>query len=470
MRAVGYSPGAAVADLVDNSFTAGARRVSVDFEWNGRDSVILIQDDGRGMSGPALGEAMRLGSANPRDARKSNDLGRFGMGMKTASFSQCRRLTVLSRREGYAAVYWCWDLDYVASTDTWRLLRTPGPPGALEKLEGAESGTVVAWEDMDRLVGAARADNSDDRDRFWKVAKEVKDHLAMVFHRFIESGKLKLSVNGNAVEPWNPFMPGAEGCQSLADESLLDGRVRVKSYVLPHTSRLSSAERERGGGRRGWTAMQGFYVYRNERLLVDGSWLGLFRREEDARLARIMVDITNADDEAWQIDIKKSRARPPAGIASDLHRLGRQARSASSKVFRHRGVSLSGHRLQPMVHVWEELMRQGQRFYRVNRTHPALASVLDEAGSLRGRLEIALRMVEETVPVTRIYSDMAADPDAQGEPLAGEDEEKVMELMGAIYGYLVGSIGAKNAADRLGMMDPFNLYPTLVERFLQDNS
>lgn len=466
MRAIGYSPEAALADLIDNSISANARKVIIDFTWRGRESTILVQDDGFGMSGLELGEAMRLGSGNPLAERASHDLGRFGMGLKTASFSQCRRLTVLSRKSGYAPVYWCWDLDHVAATDRWHLLRTPGPAGALERLDDSESGTIVAWELMDRLVGEAREDSDDDQDRFWRMAKDVKTHLAMVFHRYIESGKLKLIVNGDVVEPWNPFMPGSAGCQQIASESLLNGRVEVRSYVLPHLSRLSRTDRHHWGGRRGWTAMQGFYVYRNERLLVGGSWLGLHRRDEDSKLARIMVDIRNTDDAAWQIDIKKSTARPPAGLRSDLERLGRQAKTASARVFRHRGVRLGGQGLEPVMPVWDEMMRQGRRFYQINRSHSAVAALLDEAGPLRDRLETLLRLIEETVPAARIFSDFSQDSDRQGEPLEGEDEARIMQMMQPIYALLVKKAGPTGAAGQLRMMQPFNLYPDIIEQFL----
>jgi hypothetical protein len=466
MRAIGYTPASALADLVDNSISATARRVSIHFEWRGRDSYIVVEDDGDGMSGIDLIEAMRLGSAHPDTRRSKRDLGRFGMGLKTASFSQCRRLTVLSRKNGYAPVYWCWDLDHVAKTNRWELLRRPGPPGLLEKLEGVDSGTIVVWEQMDNVVGDVASSSEDGRDRFYRMAHGVKKHLAMVFHRFIESGSLSLFVNNIEVDPWNPFLPGTNGTQSIADESLLEGRVRVKSYVLPRLSKLSSADRERAGGVRGWNAMQGFYVYRSERLLVGGNWLGLFRRDEDTKLARIMVDISNEDDRAWQIDIKKSRARPPAGIADELDRLGRQARTASISVYR---THVAGPFVQPgivTIPLWDEVMRQGQRFYRVNRDHPAVAGLLANAGDLRRNLETILRMVEESVPVARIFSDQASDPEKEIVPLAGEEEEVIVSMIETVYSSLAKKDGPENALNQLRIMEPFSLYPYLLERLI----
>ena len=464
MRSVGYSPETALADLIDNSITAGARHVDLKFEWNGADSVISIRDDGRGMSTGELIEAMRLGSGDPRQQRGPRDLGRFGMGLKTASFSQCRKLTVATKKEGYAATYACWDLDAIAETNRWQLARTSGPAGTLDGL--GTTGTTVVWEKMDRLVGFSSADDENRQAEFWKVGRSVRDHLAMVFHRFIETGRLTIRINEVEVEPWNPFLPEEKGGQSLADETLLSGRVRVRSYVLPHLSRLTSAIKERAGGVRGMTGMQGFYVYRGERMLVAGSWLGLARRHEDTKLARLLIDISNADDEAWQIDIKKSTARPPAGLRSDLDRLARQAQLGSRKVYRHRGVSTGGVRTNPTEPVWDEMLRQGKRFYQINRKHPAVELLVSGSGMDAARVEAVLRMVEETVPVARIYSGIADGSAEPPEPLEGEADEKVIELLQTVYESLCGRSGPAAAADTLAMMEPFCQYPAIVQRFL----
>ena len=122
-RAIGYNLETAVADIIDNSISAGAKNVYINRIWDGSNTVITIKDDGRGMSSDEIVEAMRPGSQNPLETRSTNDLGRFGLGMKTASFSQCRKLTVISKKTGYHSAYWTWDLDYVALTHKWELIR-----------------------------------------------------------------------------------------------------------------------------------------------------------------------------------------------------------------------------------------------------------------------------------------------------------------------------------------------------------
>ncbi|MGD0762770.1 MAG: ATP-binding protein [Roseiarcus sp.] len=188
LRGVGSSASTALADLIDNSISAGARNVWLDFKFLGPDSVITVRDDGRGMSEDELRRAMTLGGVGPLAQREAADLGRFGLGLKTASFSQCRCLTVVAKSAGVVS---CrrWDLDYIARPDVrdWRLLSAPRPgsEGLLDALDPIEHGAVVVWQGIDRIVGAARADDRLAEDAFYDLAARVGRHLGMVFHRYL---------------------------------------------------------------------------------------------------------------------------------------------------------------------------------------------------------------------------------------------------------------------------------------------
>ena len=94
-RAIGYSIEAAVADIIDNSISARAKNIWINFEWEGSETWLAVKDDGSGMNNDELVQAMRPDSKNPLDDRSTKDLGRFGLGLKTASFSQCRLLSVI---------------------------------------------------------------------------------------------------------------------------------------------------------------------------------------------------------------------------------------------------------------------------------------------------------------------------------------------------------------------------------------
>ena len=280
LRAFGYNMQTAIADLIDNSISAGAKNVWLSFCWDGANSHVSIRDDGYGMTEAQLIDAMRPGSQSPMIERDSDDLGRFGLGLKTASFSQCRRLTVASRSENHQVATRRWDLDYVNQVDEWRLLRSPAD-GSAEKLNNLESmihGTIILWKCLDRVVGEAKTNDQKAQDDFFETIEVVENHLAMVFHRFLEKrDRFKIWIGQHPIEPWNPFLPDAQTTQFLPVELLTfkDEIVTVQPYVLPHHSKITPDTYKKAAGVNGWNAQQGFYVYRNERLLVAGDWLGL---------------------------------------------------------------------------------------------------------------------------------------------------------------------------------------------------
>jgi hypothetical protein len=331
LRGLGYTTATAIADVVDNSITAGSSSVAVEFTWNDGEATIVIRDDGRGMTDVELDHAMRLGDRNPLDQRSHGDLGRFGLGLKTASFSQCRRLTVASRKAGFNSTTCLrWDLDVLAAgtdDDGWYLLEGPSHSAEplIAPLESCSQGTVVVWEILDRIVTPGFREQD-----FLDLIDRVERHLAMVFHRFIAGTRpeLGLVINGRPVGAWDPFLAQHPATWSSPLDAIPapGGTVEVQSHVLPHKDRLEQKQYEEAAGPDGWTAQQGFYVYRNRRLLVAGSWLSLGRgrawtKEEAHRLARIRVDLPNTADFAWKIDIRKSIARPPVEIRDRLTRL-----------------------------------------------------------------------------------------------------------------------------------------------------
>ncbi len=339
-RAIGYNLQTAIADIIDNSISAQAQNVWIQFQWEGEQSYIAITDDGTGMSANELNLAMRAGSQSPLVKRSSADLGRFGLGLKTASFSQCKRLTVVSKKKTHALAYRCWDIDYVTQVGKWKLLIYLSNVSFSEKLTQQESGTTIIWEHLDKLVQNTQKDDDKDFNNFLKAIELVKHHLAMVFHRYIEQKKLAIWINERPVEAWDPYLRGEAATQPLNEESFMEGKVNVKPYVLPHHSKINKPTFERAAGSQGWNAQQGFYIYRNERLLVAGDWLGMFKKEEHYKLARIIIDIPNSIDNEWQIDIKKSVARPPARLRKELRRIANYTRSRAVEIYRHRGKKL----------------------------------------------------------------------------------------------------------------------------------
>lgn len=317
LRGLGYSTATAIADIVDNSISADARRVDIHFEWAGSDSWVRISDDGLGMDDAGLEAAMQLGARDPRAVRDPGDLGRFGMGLKTASFSQARGLTVLSHQAGGSATCLRWDLDVLEGQGRadWPLIEGPAPgsENRLELPEGAKSGTVVLWEGLDRIV--TEGFSADD---MLELVDNVDAHLAMTFQRLIGAGpgQIDLRLNGRRVRPWDPFLTGHPGKALETPEYRLMGtpEVVVQCHVLPHKDRLSPEEYRNAAGPEGWTSQQGVYIYRNRRLLAVAGWMRLgergrqWTRDEPHRLARIRLDIPNSADAEWGINVLKSTA------------------------------------------------------------------------------------------------------------------------------------------------------------------
>jgi len=473
LRGLGYSASTALADLIDNSISAGADQVDLMFQWRGAESNIRVLDNGCGMTDAELDKAMRLGERDPRDMRGTGDLGRFGMGMKTASFSQCRRLTVASRKGGVTSCL-RWDLDVLVSSgnDGWLLLEGPheGSDDLLSVL--GPNGTLVAWEVLDRLVTPGFSEQD-----FLDVLDRVEQHLAMVFHRYLEGQhpKLKLTINGRLLVPWDPFLAAHPATSSSPVERMptASGMVEVQWHVLPHKDKLDPGVHESAGGRDGWTAQQGFYVYRNERMLLAGSWLGLgsprpWSKEEAFRLARIRMDIPNSADEEWKIDIRKSVARPPVSVRNRLTRLAEDARTHARRVFAHRGQISRGN-AQAVSHAWRVDQGESGVRYRIDENHPAVRGVLDGAGPLLPALKAMLRVIEETVPVQRIWLDTAEAQETPRTGFAGEPPAEVATILGAVFRNMVERRGysPSEARERLLHTEPFHDYPDLVAA-LQD--
>ena len=469
LRGLGYSTATALADLVDNSIAAGASNVDLTFVWEGPDSYVTIQDNGQGMDDAELDRAMRLGQQSPLEARADSDLGRFGLGLKTASFSQCRRLTVASGKESGSIGCLRWDLDVLAASgdDLWRLLVGPadGSHRLLEALQVAGRGTLVVWEVLDRIVTPGFSEQN-----FLDMIDTVECHLAMVFHRYLAgpSPKIRVAINGRAVVPWDPFLQSHHATWS--SPMVLRGLgIVAQCHVLPHKDRLDRRQYEVAAGPQGWTGQQGFYVYRKERLLVAGSWLGLGRgrswtKEEAHRLARIRLDIPNSADAEWKIDIRKSTARPPVAMREDLTHMMEDTCRRARRVFAARGRIPRSAGSGPVAQAWRtERLNEGMR-YRIDLSHPAIAAVLSNAGALAPQIKAMIRVVEETVPVQRIWLDTAEGRETPRTGFGGRPSEEIRSVAAVLFKDLVYRQGLTPdlARQRLLRAEPFHDYPELA--------
>jgi hypothetical protein len=476
LRGIGYSPATAIADLIDNSVSAGARNVWLDFSFDGPASTIRVIDDGGGMSSDGLRRAMTLGGINPLHHRSLRDLGRFGLGLKTASFSQCRCLTVAAKSDGVVSIR-RWDLDYIAQPNVgeWRLLSSPrtGSEDLIKPLDDLTSGTIVVWEGLDKIVGGAARTDSKAEDAFLGLAERIERHVGMVFHRFLEGhpAALRIFINGQRIKPWDPFLISHPATDPTPTETIprADGFIELQGFVLPHKDQLSEEQFRNAGGIDGWSAHQGFYVYRNRRMLVSGGWLGLgeprvWTMEESFKLARLRLEFPNSADQEWDIDVKKSVARPPRWLRSRITDLAERVRTSARQVFAHRGTY--GRRavvvdLQP---AWIGHTINGISSYRINREHPAIERIVESAGN--EAVEQMLRIIEETVPVQRIWLDTAENGEAPKQAFAEAASAEMEALARGMLSHLTGKVGLsrERALMQLRRTEPFQNYPELLEQ------
>lgn len=462
MRAVGYSFETAVADIIDNSIAAGASQIRIRFSPYGSPYVAVI-DDGCGMDGPELTQAMRHGCRNPEEIRIDTDLGRFGLGLKTASLSQCRKLTVISRKNGTVSSR-RWDLDFIEDREDWALLILDK-----EDLEDSpvlselgDRGTAVIWEDFDRVsAGESSLESS-----LCDAIDRSRDYLALVFHRYLsgEPGlrKVAISINDNYIDSFDPFLTWQSATQRLQIEKFkVDGEdIIVEPFILPHQSKLKKVEIEKAGGKEGLLRHQGFYVYRNRRLISWGTWFRLAKQEELTKLARVKVDIPNSLDHLWEVDIKKSVAHPPEAVRQNLKRIIARIFESSRRVYTYRGRISNTNNL---IHAWNRVVDREGIAYSVNRSHPVISEL---QGSLNDHqkylLDGLLRTLEISFPAEAFYADMAGD---QRNVKQGTDSpEELLDLAKMLLSTAGSSEAAEKLLSSLRFIEPFCHYPEIFDK------
>lgn len=410
MRAVGYTLQTAIADIVDNSISANAGSVGIYFNSSTPDHLAVI-DDGDGMSAADVQNAMRLAGRSPKAPRGETDLGRFGLGLKTASLSQCRTLTVVSSRNGEVCGY-MWNLDYLSEVGRWALIELSQDeirdlPRAVDFLS-TEHGTMVLWRDLDYLV-YARGTSQKSLD---EALVATRDHLALVFHRYLngEHGRpFSIRINGKEPEKIDPFLEDRRATQPGPVESFkVDGQVvTARPYTLPFISKLTETDRRRAGVTTTLRDSQGFYIYRQMRLVIWGTWFSIMPKEDTGRLARVKVDVPNTLDHLWALDIKKSAAVPPPAVKKELRRIVDRIIEPSRKAHRYRGRVATGDRI---TRVWTLIEDRDGFRYSINRDHPLIKAIGAEVdGTVAGDIGRALQLIEEHFPIYDAYNRLGQD-------------------------------------------------------------
>jgi hypothetical protein len=427
LRDVGYTFEIAVADILDNSISASATEVKI-YTVPKPELVFYMLDNGNGMSDNELLEAMRLATKNPDDERDKKDLGRFGLGLKTASFSQCKNLTVISKKDNQLSIKQ-WDLDYISEVNEWKLI-TPElhlykKNPFFDELLNNKSGTLVIWENIDKYK----------KETFSHKIEKLNNHLSLVFHRFLEGAdsfkRLKISVNDNYLKPFDPFNSSHDATFEQSPEiiNFYNSNIKITSFILPHHKKLSQEEWDRFGTEDGYIKSQGFYLYRANRLLIYGTWWGLHKASDAHKLVRVKIDISNNQDKYWGIDIKKSTANPLPELKKDLKRIIEKVTKDGFKPFSTRGRKIND---KTTTRFWTIIPDNDEFHFGINKEHPVYKKLIESLPKENQDLFSSyLKGLQAYLPLESIQHQLQHNPHKikQEEVISDDDKKELFSKL-----------------------------------------
>lgn len=362
-RDTGYQLHTAISDIIDNSVEHEAKNIEIFLEQDVRSGITLqIFDDGEGMSKEELLAAMQYGAE--RKGKKGN-LGKFGLGLKTASTAFADMLTVISRRKNKDNLYTaCWDLDHIRKVNDWEMTFRKSSDSEIKEYERrlkGKGGTLVKWDKCGRIFSGDSQDEVKDKKRLQSHIKKTQFHIRQTFQRFLDhkdkrARSLNISINGEPVKHWDPFVLREKktkdaGSKKIKVEGLENGpgELEIKFYILPRKEEFSSGDSYEEAQVR--PAYQGIYVYRENRMIHGPDWLDLFSRDTHYQLCRVEMSFDSRLDYAFRVDLKKSQIlidsllnaeitdflRPRIREGNDLARQGERAGIKKTSDEAHKG-------------------------------------------------------------------------------------------------------------------------------------
>ncbi len=473
IRSIGYNFNSALADIIDNSISAKAKNVQINLVPH--IPAIVIVDDGEGMSPEQLDCAMDLGSKNPNEDRNAFDLGRFGLGLKSASFSQCRKLTVTSLKKGGLSSM-TWDLGVVEKQDKWLILENDDEHinnlPYVESLKKSRHGTIVMWEDFDRIKNS----NGDLANALQKSLNEAYEYLALVFHKFVSANQIKISICGNELAKKDPFLLNRPDTQKFKEDPLpvknSKGEiclVTVKTYILPFPRNISVEERKLMGVNEDMRNQQGFYVYRSNRLIVWGTWLHMVGMNELYKNARVEVNIPNTLDDIWEVDIKKASATIPGVIRTPLMAHVKKAIEGSSRVYKKRGENQSKEKGYQTI--WNVSEERDTYDITINKDNPLIVQLKSELNAEQTAMfDTLIRDIESNLPKMKIYTQIAGTKEDLGTQTSDEIEQNVRSILKTMSGLTseekLAFLGTLFQAEPYSLQE--GLYDKLAEELKND--
>lgn len=321
LRDTGYDFNTAAADIIDNSIAAGATKICVDIvlEDTGK-RFVFFGDNGGGMNQEELLNALRYGAPKRSDEKS---LGKFGLGLKTASSSICKRFDVISRKSSTNELAKLgWDVEIVARENSWVNIKDPVTQEDREDFSEycGDKGTLVVWSNCDQMLGSTYSEpgGSQEKRAITNLQKKLKEHIAITYHKFLmvsdtSQPNIQIFLNGEIVDGFNPFyikksdqvLPPDRTKILITTASGVEYIANIHAWILPHSKTMSKVENDEFAKLR--NKNQGFYIYREGRLISSGGWHGLFALEDHYKCYRIQLEFGYELDEAFKVDVKKSR-------------------------------------------------------------------------------------------------------------------------------------------------------------------
>ena len=413
----GYSLETSLADLMDNSISANADRIEVLINTESEPFKLFLADNGDGMTEEDLMRNMQFPSKSPEDSRKDSDLGRFGLGMKTASFSQTRKFTVLSKKKGEKKYHGrTWDVDFLKEHG-WRIIINSDDEVAnlmyqynqlsnsfLKKFDDYEPNTIIIWEGLYKFESYLKEDNR--KDALKRELTEVtSDYLSLVFHRFMEreNSPLRIRINNTIVEPFNPFPEEEKDFRPIVPKQSLfrDDVIKIGGFVLPSRSIQESKD-----GLSKWTTryrglmdMEGLYIYRADRIILFGGWNGIIRKAPRLQLARLRVDVGNKVDHLLHLNVAKSQIVVPHELRKAFEDYIYQLKNEAEREFYNRGIrKFAGPKSKNHTQLFERNSSNKGTILEINQQFPLLQTLQQSLNNQQSsQLNLLLRMINNRV-------------------------------------------------------------------------
>lgn len=413
----GYSLESSLADLMDNSISANANKIEVLIKMDEEPFTLFVADNGHGMNETTLKKNMQFPSKSPEDKRNMLDLGRFGLGMKTASFSQTRCFTVLSRKMGIKSYSGrTWDVNYLKDVGKWRLLINTDEEiqkliaqylslseGHINRFENFEANTIVVWKGLYKFENYLEEANRQNALKK-QISEVTSDYLSLVFHRFMERkiNPLNIRINNNRIFPFNPF-PSVKDFRPIEykQKNFSTDTIKIEGFVLP-----SRSIDESQSGISIWTTknrslmdMEGIYIYRADRLIHFGGWNGLIKKAPRLQLARLRVEVGNSVDHLLHLNVAKSQVIIPHDLTTAFEKYIDELKIEAEREFFNKGIrKFSNNRSEDNVQLFERKASNKGTLLELNNNFPLLRTLRDGLKKEQLiKLNLVIRMINTRI-------------------------------------------------------------------------